>query len=71
MQEIDRSVSTRFSDASVTSRMCAGRLSSPIELPFSNFTSNFVAITTRSRSQGESWTLFNAAAQMGVPGMNV
>jgi hypothetical protein len=41
-----RSVLSRFSDASATSRMWVGRLSSPACLPPSNLKPNVVAITT-------------------------
>jgi hypothetical protein len=47
-----RSVFNRMKDASVTSRMCAGRLFIPDCLPVaqSMFEANFVAMTTLSRT---------------------
>ena len=42
------SIFSRFSEASATSRMCAGRLFRPRGSP--NVKPNFVAMTTRSRT---------------------
>ena len=44
-----RSVPSRRSEASTTSRMCSGRLSSPVILPPSIRKPNFVAMITWSR----------------------
>ena len=46
IEEVDASILSRFSDASATSLMCAGRLSRPLCLPSSNLNPNLVAITT-------------------------